>query len=483
MSENISMFSDLYDRSTLGGELKRNSKQNIWKVHDLEIDPDEFRNKQNRFDDHNSSYQEMMAEGQQGPISQAFDQEGVPEDLIKAMKMMCGLIETGPSEYSSYEDVAGRVADWLDFQQCYELLVGVAVTASPNAKKRTYKFKRTGSTLPPNQLETFTINRNFEFPLEKRNTEFFKNDKVNDVLLGRKSHLATFTDKLGNITERPLNKRDVLEKWQKFVFGDCSYMIGSIDEMLEWHFDAIRYRVHGKSDEWELGIPSAMEYDILFWDVCATVAFIWFFSHRALPTLINYHPVYDNLFLVGPKAPHPSKSIAHTLFGWDTTGWGFDVANKIHISRVGWHEVVVYGWDVYTPDHLDIFVSQAPGSCDLCHQDVYCTKLVDVFTSLNADCSCGNTQAAALDQYGSLVRTHESTEACIPWKRAREAFGGREAYVCQRCLYSLLSKRRGDKDLKCGHFACPEISCGWHAGSGQMKQALSEKRRLLLTAG
>lgn len=413
-------------------ERSMNYSQKLWHVNDNELHkPGE------RFIGDSSPYLDTVIERSiAGPLESAPIPKGLLIYIQDAVKMF-GVV---PSKYSSIEEVLYRVMRWLDFEEFYFLIFGSAVQLNSNQLKFTYRFKKDGAVLPPNNLECFSVTRSYDFPQYKACCEFLNHPSVVAALSGQTV--------MHHSKKEPITRRDVAEKMSEILYGDYGAIMAEVEQWLFTYYLSLESsRV--MTDEEILSLDSERQLDSIFWSVVTLSALMWFKSPYAIRFLSEYHQIYMK------------------LLRWD------EKTGKMAVIAASGGEVIVDGWDIYTRENLIVEENNPPGTCECCKLTLHCTKYINAQALFHGECSCGNSVPIEDTDFSG----HDWKGGCSSYLNAHPPFN---AFVCQRDIYAAVNHRRPE-ETKCPRAICPAIECPHHMGNRALAHELTKRRMHQLT--
>jgi hypothetical protein len=414
-------------------ERNRVKAQTLWKVDDSLIERPELR-----FKPDTTPFMENILEGGSGPLEGA----SIPTGLILFTEDLCRMFGVGPTKYVAVNDVIGVLMSYLDYTEPYYLLVDSLVTVTNGPLHKTYRREETGSVLAPDKIETFEVQRGYNFPLFDAATKFLALPGTKAILEGK-----MVMHKQKNV---PATKMDILEKLSEILWGSQFWLQYNVDEWISNHSDDITYTLEQKGIYNPTDVDLVLQQSRGLWLVATIASLMWLRSPYSVRFLVDSHPIY------------------WAVLRWDET------ENKLKIREGSGGEAVVYGWDVYTHAHLNVSENELPGTCCCCGQQLHCTKYVNTNAIMNPICSCGEPLEIEIGSDFERYYNHSRPE-CEPYHRTYPPI---KAFMCQRCLYVKIYKK--PDNTGCGRAGCPNTSCPHHMGKGMFIRELTRNRTAML---
>lgn len=410
----------------------------MWKVDDRVVD-----NPQLRFQRSQSSFAEMIYDNGCGSV---MNSPGVPEGLVAFLeKKFVGPLNIKQSKYVSVKEAAERGLNYLDWQEPYFFLVDMPISLSQDNYTYTYRNKATGSIFQPDKLETFQVNKGWDFPHYMFAHRIMTDHKTAAIVQGRTVMMPD--------NSRPMTIIDVLKHVASAVFGDFSYVESCVSEWSSSFYEDVKYDVRsGTSIEMINEIEAAEENDQLFWMAVVIGTFTWLKSPHGLKYLIKYHPLYYEML----DWDHDRNT---AVISKDTGGWG-----------------IVDGWTIYTARDVDRLAGIKPGTCCVSQQELHCTERVNV-KAVMKDCYCGAPRDYTVEEYWMGDRSAHRTQECKRWEQENPA---QMVFVSYAAMYNILNKL--DPMTKCQRYSCPRTTCSYHAGNAARIRALTDHRTKMLTS-
>lgn len=414
-------FSQNYDQYQ---QRPQNYSQSLWHVNDHEL-----HHPGDRFEPQESAYIAATIESGTGPLETAPIPQGMilfAEDFVKHMGI-------APTELSTMRDVADFVRHFLDYIEPYFLFTDMPVQLTGMQLTRTYRMKQSHSVLSPEDVEIFRVLQGFSFSSTQAIFSILEHPDTVRILRGE----PVYHSKTG---ER-LTREDVLNRVMKALWGDLQH---HAEEALFQHYQDLD--TTRMEDTQIRSLDAYQQRDQLFWYAGFLGCLLWVKSHHSLAYLVEYHPIYYSVLQL--------------------------VKGKLSLIPESGGEAIVYNYDIFTHAHVTVETSTPPGTCENCKSTLHCTKFINVNAIANPVCSCGK----AVDLEDRTGWGHGWSNLCESY---RKSFPLLNAYVCQRCLYMAIN--RLPQDAKCGRKQCPATQCPHHLGYGAYVQAMSDRRRMLLT--
>jgi hypothetical protein len=407
-----------------------NKSQSLWNVNDSYYD-----NAEERFMTAPPAFLESVLDGGMGPLETA----PVPNGLISFVTDLVKRFGIVPSNLVEPADVVSRFMSFLDYTEPYYLLAESAVELCPGMNvDNVFRMKKSKTVLPPDKVECFKVNAGFDFPKYKIAEQLLNHPSAQAVLDGKYIRHSKRGD--------AVTKLDIIRSVCDAVWGNSHFIECFVDDWIYSHYE---------SGDLPQSPPDNGRSDALFWYVIAIGCLVWFKSPFALKYLIDYHPVY-----------------------YAVLGWNHDKGHP-YVRDGSDGLAVVYGWEIYTMEHLIVETDVRGGSCAVCRQSLHCTKVVNSWAVVDPICSCGRPYKIDVEdeheiRYG---RDGHHLGECEPYKMAHPGFP-RVDFICMHCLYNKMNKL--PDEMKCGRRECPNVRCVHHLGSSAYVRGLTENRRMLI---
>jgi hypothetical protein len=401
----------------------------LWEVNDLFIEHPERKHEKN----HNPFVEYTVSnwDGFQ------FDNARPPKKMIEFVAGFMRQLNTTPSELSKVEDVCEDILHRIEYEDPYFFLVDMMVSMSRKELAHTYRNKTTGDLLDPARIETFALDRRWNFGPFWAVKHLLERPDVVGFLNGRSvpPQFASYEDA----------KAKLLIKISTAVWGDITWLDNIIDNILRERHDELIYRSHFG----ERVTSRTVEIDRLFWLAGALGAVTWLKGPHAIPFLVQHHMIYYELLELNDDG----------------------TVSPIEGTR---DEAVVDGTAVYTLNDLDLLPNVKPDTCMGCGVSLHCTKLINVTALKHSQCSCGRPVDPM--EVGDDT-TYHNRHACLDYN---EKHPRRTGFVCQRCIFKTINAL--PEPLKCGRAICPALNCPHHMGPAARLAALTHQRTKQLTA-
>lgn len=404
---------------------RKAAHERLWTVHDSYVDDPKERFQSTKAD----ILIEVNCESGYGPMGD----NRPSEDMVLFVTQMLGSFGVSPHRYEA-EDAVQELLYHLDFQEPYWVLCDAAVVSVQGGNvAKTYRFKDTGRTVEPDACEVFEINMGWQFSPYEAMMSMLNHPLAKQIMAGYTVYHPT--------SKEVLTKQYLLNKVIECVWGPAKGFLWMIDELLENRY---QNEVYYKSETPYQADDAQINYDLdrQFFMYAFAAGMLWLRGPQAIQYLIATHPVYA------------------ALLSWDEV-------NRHPLARPDTGNMaVITGWDVYTAEHMHV-VDTPAGTCVGCGQTLHCTKFVNINGLRGDPCTCGRGQH---DPQDTILNNHNNN--CAIHTTAKFEF------ICHKCMYNLTY---GAETIKCGRAVCPNTTCGWHMGEVARRNALTEKRKLMLT--
>lgn len=369
-----------------------------------------------------------------------FDNAKIPKAMVEFVTRFVRMLGVESSKYSDIDDVCNIMVARIEWMEPYFFLCDMLINMSHNELKHTYRHRATGDILDPSKIETFQIDRTWDFKpyhavrkiLEHPDmVRFINSDYVPTNYRSREEALMALLDRISNI-----------------VWGRYNWLDDLVEEVLDQQIENLAYDHKINDDDELLRARRDLADDRLFWIAGTLGVMTWLKGPQALPFLVTHHIVYDQLLCLNDNG---------SVSPWPDTG----------------DEVIIDGQDIYTHKQLEFLPNRRPDTCVCCGAEVHCTKMVNLTALKFPLCSCGET----LDPLRDDVYGYHDRRDCQPY---RQRYPSRRGFVCQRCIFVTVNNLADY--TKCGRALCPATKCPHHMGNAARVAALTKQRTNQLTA-
>jgi hypothetical protein len=382
-----------------------------------------------------------------------FEDARIPDDLTQFVVGLCKMFHIPKPTLCDVEDPLISMLQHIGYQDPYLPLVDTMVQLTNHSMLYTYKVKSTGDTLDPSKVEVFAVNTDWKFEPYYAAQSIIEAPAFQAFLRGEYIPEAAMIAANGDVTRaRHETILMALEKLINSVYGPMQNFNWVVSEnMFAFHdnnsFEERHARTSGMT---QADIDAAQTADELFWMVASAATVIWLKSPRALPFLIEKHPVYACLLYEDPD-----------------TG-------KIMLEPNTGGKVLVDHEQVYTLYEIAEFKTAPPGSCESCGGAHHCSKYINIVALKNPICSCGDE----VDPRDTGLSSHNPQNyRCKPYATKYPPTSG---FVCQRCMHVTLNNL-DRQTTPCGRVTCPATDCRFHMGDRARLHALTAARTRVLT--
>ena len=372
-----------------------------------------------------------------------FENAKAPPDMLAFVEMFVRMLGIVPSQYSTVHGLCNDVMRHLEYSQPYYFTIDMPISLLNDAElTNTYRHRATGHMLDPSRIEIFQYVRGWEFTpynvvknmLEHPGMQhFLRSGQLPPMYKTREEALVS-----------------ILNKVSEVVYGRFGWLEEFVEEVVGHHEEALIYDTHPATEIDRGEISDHLSRDWLFWLAGSLAVMTWFRGPKALPFLIQYHILYDQLL--------EYDDTAGTVREWAGTGG----------------EAIVDCTNVYTHKQVEKVANRLPDTCSCCNVSTHCTKYLNLSAIQFPTCSCG--QPVDPFETDNAYSGHSRLD-CRPYASSYPIKAG---YLCQRCLFKAINRIPGE--VQCGRAACPATKCQHHMGIDYRLRALTQQRTHQLTS-
>lgn len=427
---------------------RRNAAQGgLWQVED-----DLANDQTMRFQRGQSVITELIYENGAEPLlSGVRIPKGLTLFLEKVFLPPLGLTGT---KWSPVEKILKASFHYLDWEEPYFFLVDMPISLDQDCYKYTYRVKRNGTILDPSQIETFSVQRAWNFPHYARVHQIVTDHRTTAVCRGDR----VWSDRL----QKHVTRNDILEMICNAVYGSLENLVYQVENWMEQYFVDATYdqRNHGPDVMQELS--DARENDFELWMAVSLGMFTWLKSPHGLKFLTQFHPFY------------------YELLDWD------EDKQKVVIRSDSGGWAVASCWSIYTARDVERLQVE-PGTCCVAQVPLHCTKRVNS-KAIMTKCHCGKPRRFDTEEYWLDRDREHLSSLCQKWEEENPPH---MVFVSYGALNNILSGVAASTPKTCPRTSCPKKTCVFHAAphlsDAQTKylriRELTEQRTMMLTGG
>jgi hypothetical protein len=398
-----------------------------------EIDGQNAKAPTARFANNSSPLFNLVYDGFDAPLASG---QRLPRGAIEFIeKKFLPVFGVTGSRFSPLISVADFIFRSFDRDEPYMFLNDMPVQVIPEQFQHTYRRRDDRCVLRPDKIEVMRVMLGWTFPGYARVSDILHDPRVTAMIDGEQVWVPHLN--------RNALLDDVLESISLAVFGDYKGMAFHCEGYQDRYFDEMRepeedYDLRGEM--W-----TARENDHLFWRLVLLGLFTWLRSPYALPFMISWHPIYEQLLYID-----------------DDTG-------QVKMDERSEGFAVVDGWTIYTGREIERS-DEPPGTCCVSGQTVHCTQLVNSH-AVKTPCACGNLRDMFQGDYD--YGTGHNYPECQVWASAHPPH---MVFVSFGALENITAGRAPNEPRTCRLLECPVDSCVFHQRHGSSRQ-LSDRER------